>query len=106
MTISGTLIGGKDFFEKGCKEWTMAWPPVIAQSFENDFKVVTEKIYPVESVKEDEKEESEIIYEYIHLSDAKIFSPGQAPIPTNKAIYWRGRISEVDGFFLGMLQVG
>lgn len=104
LTISGNLIGGKGFFEEGCKEWIMGWPPEIGQVFENIFKEVTEKIYPANIVKGEEKEESDIIYEYIHLSDAKIFSPGQTPIPNNRAIYWRGRISEVDGFFLGMLQ--
>jgi len=40
---------------------------------------------------------------YIHLKDAKIFMPGQKPIPTNNGFLWRGRLSSVDGFSIGNL---
>jgi hypothetical protein len=40
---------------------------------------------------------------YLHLMQAQFFQIGGAPIPGNKGVWWRGRISEVGGFFLGML---
>jgi len=40
---------------------------------------------------------------YIHLMGAKFFHIGGQPIPGNQGVWWRGRISEVSGFFLGML---
>ena len=40
---------------------------------------------------------------YLHLMEAKFFHIAGAPIPGNKGVWWRGRISEVSGFFLGML---
>lgn len=40
---------------------------------------------------------------FIHLRDASIIVPGQAPIPENRKVWWRGRIAEVDGFMLGVL---
>ena len=38
---------------------------------------------------------------YIHLSDAK-FMCGNGTVQTG--VYWRGRLEEVDGFFLGIIQ--
>jgi len=40
---------------------------------------------------------------YLHLMEAKFFHIGGQPIPGNRGVWWRGRISEVSGFFLGML---
>lgn len=46
---------------------------------------------------------------YIHLRDFQIYEPGRpSPIPSDKppeSIWWRGRISHVDGFFLGRLGI-
>lgn len=42
--------------------------------------------------------------QYIHLRGAKIFTPGQQPIPTEGA-WWRGRLVSVDGFHFGSLAV-
>lgn len=41
---------------------------------------------------------------FIHLKDAKIFAPGQPPLPTNTGVLWRGRLCEVDGFSIGQLR--
>lgn len=40
---------------------------------------------------------------YIHLKNARFFHPGGPAIPTNKPIWWRGRLSSVDGFSFGVL---
>ena len=40
---------------------------------------------------------------YLHLMQARFFNTGGHPIPGNNGVWWRGRISEVSGFFLGML---
>lgn len=42
---------------------------------------------------------------FIHLKDAKFFQPGYHPIPGNEGVLWRGRLSAVDGFVYGVLQV-
>jgi hypothetical protein len=41
--------------------------------------------------------------EYIHLKDARIFIAGQAPLPV-EGMWWRGKISSVDGFSFGTLE--
>jgi len=40
--------------------------------------------------------------ECIHLKDAKIFV-GNNLIPTNRGVFWRGSLDEVDGFAFGNL---
>lgn len=42
---------------------------------------------------------------FIHLRNAKLFGPGGSPIPSNHGVWWRGRLSEVQGFFLGSLSI-
>lgn len=42
--------------------------------------------------------------QYIHLRGAKIFTPGQQPIPAEGA-WWRGRLVSVDGFHFGSLAI-
>lgn len=41
---------------------------------------------------------------FIHLKSACILAPGQDPLPANR-MYWRGRLSEVNGWTLGTVQV-
>jgi hypothetical protein len=42
---------------------------------------------------------------YIHLADAK-YIYGTSIIPTSEGMLWRGLISKVSGFSLGVLEVG
>lgn len=43
---------------------------------------------------------------YIHIQDAQVYAPGgAAATPTGKGTWWRGRLSRVDGFWLGCLSV-
>ena len=39
---------------------------------------------------------------FIHLRSAKIYAAGQRPLPTT-GMLWRGKISSVDGFTIGVL---
>lgn len=39
---------------------------------------------------------------FIHLRDAKVYHPGQRPLPDN-GMHWRGRLSEVSGWSFGKL---
>jgi hypothetical protein len=43
---------------------------------------------------------------FIHLKNAKVFTPGQPPIPGGgDGVFWRVRISSVNGFCQGSLSV-
>lgn len=55
---------------------------------------------------DNEKEESsKPPRRFIHLKDARFFHPGGVPIPANEGVLWRGKLSAVDGFLYGLLEV-
>jgi hypothetical protein len=53
----------------------------------------------------DESNQFQEFPQYIHLRAAKIFTPGQKPIPSGEGAWWRGRLADVDGFHFGLLVV-
>lgn len=100
--VSGTLVSGQTYFEGitrniadalGDKDETRA----IAGMFEQMNQAVQDNTggegqFPIPA--------------YIHLKDARIFSAGNgAPIPNGQGVWWRGRLSQVSGFFFGALSV-
>ncbi len=40
---------------------------------------------------------------YIHLRDAKFFHNSGSPVPGNRGVWWRGRITSVSGVMMGKL---
>jgi hypothetical protein len=42
---------------------------------------------------------------YIHLKDARVHSNNQRPLPSNQGVWWRGKLSDVNGFWIGRLLV-
>ncbi|MBM7551303.1 gas vesicle accessory protein GvpU [Thalassobacillus pellis] len=40
---------------------------------------------------------------YIHLKDAQVYCGDSDPTPSKGKFLWRGKLSEVDGFFLGTI---
>lgn len=40
---------------------------------------------------------------FIHLRDARFYTPGEAPIPDNEGVYWRAPLESVQGFNFGLL---
>ena len=102
ILVSGTLVGGKRFFEG------------FAQDFADGFERTLGKTEGAAKIKEYLVQYGKI-YErpaddpnvsdptYIHLENAKFFSPAGQPIPTNRGMLWRGKIVAVDGFILGSL---
>jgi hypothetical protein len=52
-----------------------------------------------------QKKQDDDLPEFIHLSNAHFFTPGQTPIPsTSDGVFWRCRLSDVSGFHLGVLK--
>lgn len=40
---------------------------------------------------------------FIHLREARFYTPGEAPIPGNEGVYWRAPLESVQGFNFGLL---
>ncbi|MCK9398040.1 MAG: hypothetical protein M0Q44_20940 [Methylobacter sp.] len=101
LLVSGLLASGRQYFEYFGEEFANAISDADAETVESiksSYVNLGANIYPT-------KEEDSLTVPpcYIHLRDAKYFSPNGNPLPTNHGIWWRGRISEVQGFNLGSL---
>jgi hypothetical protein len=102
LLVSGTLSGGKEYFEAFSSDLASAFTQDgTGESIKETFARCGEVYESSEEGKGMQDRPS-----YIHLRDARFFFPGSKPIPTDKGIWWRGRISEVSGFVLGALSFG
>jgi len=100
--VSGNLIGGAEYFSGFASEFSggFAGAPELAESFRKAIADLGE------TYKTDEKAMEEVdrpLPMFIHLKNARYFNTGGNPIPGNRGVWWRGRISEVSGFTLGTL---
>ncbi|PBB05663.1 MULTISPECIES: gas vesicle accessory protein GvpU [Salimicrobium] len=57
-----------------------------------------------EKAAESTKEQKHDHYSFIHLKDAKVFI-SDTPTPEEGGVYWRGTLEQVDGYFLGKIEV-
>ena len=101
--VSGILTSGASFFEGIAKE--------ARQAISNADKEVLSKLadlweMPAQAYKpkDNEKDGSPRSWGFIHLREARFHAPGQSPIPGNGGVFWRGKLSSIDGFSLGNLQ--
>ena len=94
--VSGQLVGGKEYFEGFGRDFASAFSgSESAEYVQKSFSKYGE-VYS--SDKEAPPPPS-----YIHLKEAKFFNTNGNPIPGNRGVWWRGRLSQVDGFSLGSL---
>lgn len=98
--VSGILISGKKYFEELSEMMAKHSqnPGDIMGALAEGWKSYTVIYEKPEDAPEDWTPPRAA---YIHLRDARYFAPGQAPIPTNMGVLWRGKLSEVDGFSIG-----
>ncbi len=88
--VTGSLISNKEYFRLLGKEFNA--------DNEKGFSGIIDHL-------NNQKSESKISVAYIHLKDAFFVIPGPKPIPTNKGVLWRGKLSDVSGFNIGTLSV-
>lgn len=92
-TISGVLIGHKEYLDVFTTHMATGWDEDEVRELKESFGLFDEP--------EVEKEDSAQSLRYIHLRDAKVFAPGQQPLPAN-GLLWRGKLAAVDGFSYGI----
>ena len=106
VLVSGEMVSGHKYFEgfaKDLKEGMFGTTSENANFVEDQFKKLGSIYIREEQGQDDERKPPP---QYIHLRNARIFHPGGTPIPTNRGVWWRGRLEAVDGFILGTLSVG
>jgi hypothetical protein len=95
--ISGHLAGGKDYFEAIGNEFTSI---LKSGNVEDNFLELADRIYNSDS---DHIKNGPLTTDYIHIKNAKFYNAGNS-LPYNEAVWWRGKISEVSGFTLGVIR--
>lgn len=89
--VSGTMISAKEYFE------------TMSESFEDGSdvaKAVSEQLSAAsESVEEGNGGEAN----FIHLKNTRVYCGDSKPTPSKGKILWRGKLDEIDGFFLGKI---
>lgn len=105
LVISGNLVSVRRYFEGFGKDFGAGLSAAgrdddTVKHFEQVFSQLGKSYATTLDVEKDEELPPP---RYIHLENAKFYFPGQQPVPQNRGVWWRGRISHVDGFILGSL---
>jgi len=103
MLVTGELIGGKAYFEGFSSEFSGA-----LKESEKEVDSVRDHFLSIGGVYDEPENalfspKQEQSPHFIHLKNARFMHTAGSPLPTNRAVWWRGRISEVSGFVLGSL---
>jgi len=101
--ISGELIGGEQYFDGFASDLKKGGMSAEFADFFKKFGGIYTK--QKEQIKDKKDDETAPPPQYIHLKNAQIFLHGRNPIPTNRGVWWRGRLEAIDGFILGTLSV-
>ncbi|GAJ91066.1 gas vesicle accessory protein GvpU [Rhizobium rhizogenes] len=99
--ISGTLIGGAEYFESFANQYSSLFTGELATNVRQHY-IGFGRQYLAENRDGTPLPPAA----YLHLSDARFFDSAGNSIPSDVGATWRGRLSSVDGFFLGRLEKG
>lgn len=99
--ISGVMVSGREYFDGLGGDFASGVDDSEAASLIKETFNKYGAIYDIDDV--EGKEEGLPRPAYIHMRDAQFFSTSGDPVPSNQGVWWRGRISEVQGFVLGCL---
>lgn len=95
--VSGHLVGGRDYFDGMGEEFARSIPD--GEPLKESFAALRDQHYPKVAAENSPKPGPT----FIHLKNARFFNTAGNPIPGNRGVWWRGRLSEVSGFLLGGL---
>lgn len=89
--VTGTLVSAKEYFETLSE--TFAEGSEVAQ------KISEQLVHAAEAIDDSEAH-------FIHLKNAKVYCGDSKPTPSKGDILWRGKLNELNGFFLGKISDG
>ncbi|MED2974942.1 MULTISPECIES: gas vesicle accessory protein GvpU [unclassified Fictibacillus] len=90
--ITGTTITAQEYFE------------TLAETFEDGNEIaqeIGERLVKAGEAAEDDNNNSDI--NFIHLKNTRVFCGDSNSTPSKGKILWRGKLDQVDGFFLGRI---
>jgi hypothetical protein len=96
--VSGTLAGVKQYFAGFGADFAASFDAGIgSEEIKETFRKIGDECSCVSKAEPAESPS------YIHLKDARFFDAQGNSIQGNSSLWWRGRISEVQGFVPGTL---
>jgi hypothetical protein len=103
--VSGLLVSGRSYFEGVGRDFlTLGSGDLrLRAAMDNILSTVGASVYPAEENQGGEALHLDTRSLFIHLKNARFVHPNSRALPTNHGVWWRGRISSVDGFAFGVL---
>lgn len=113
ILVSGYIIGGETYFDEFAAQVSSGLPPEFyeteaANLIKEQIESIGQTYSEYEKAPEDRTEDVlSRIAGFIHLGNARIYHTDGSVIPTRASggFLWRGRLSAVDGFWLGQLEL-
>ncbi|APC47940.1 gas vesicle protein GvpU [Virgibacillus halodenitrificans] len=89
--VTGTLISATEYFEN------------MSQSFEDGSDISQKVSQQLSEAGESADSGNQQEVNFIHLKNTRIYCGDSKPTPSKGEILWRGKLEEVDSFFLGRI---
>ncbi|ALC83622.1 MULTISPECIES: gas vesicle accessory protein GvpU [Bacillus] len=93
--VTGTIISAHEYFE------------TVSETFEDGNEIaqkISEGLVKASESAKNSSQESDI--GFIHLKNTRIYNGDGKGTPSKGDILWRGKLDQVDGFFLGRISEG
>jgi len=101
LLVSGYLVSGKTYFEAIGQQIVsgLSQNAALADQMRKMFTTF-ESAYP-----NDPGQSERPVPQFVHLQNARFYSTDGTPVPSNEGVWWRGRISQISGIVIGILNV-
>jgi hypothetical protein len=101
LLVSGYLVSGKTYFEAIGQQIVsgLSQNAALADQMRKMFATF-ESAYP-----NDPGQSERPVPQFVHLQNARFYSTDGTPVPANEGVWWRGRISQISGIVIGILNV-
>jgi hypothetical protein len=101
LLVSGYLVSGKTYFEAIGQQIVSGVSQNAALTDQMRKMFATfESAYPNEPGQSERP-----VPQFVHLQNARFYSTDGTPVPSNEGVWWRGRISQISGIVIGILNV-
>jgi len=89
--ITGTIVSAKEYFE------------TLSEIFDDGNEVAQKLSEQLSRAGESAHSDGSSEANFIHMKETKVYCGDSKSTPSKGEILWRGKLSEVDGFFLGKI---
>lgn len=92
--ITGTMISAKEYFRS------------LSGTFEDGNDIAQMLSEQLDQAGEVAQNSDDTGANFLHMKETKVYCGDSKPTPSKGQILWRGKLSEIDGFFLGRILDG